>query len=93
MSSSMKTWSSYLTSCCAVRVLTCHCTQIFQKTALDVLLHVAWLRQVLIVLSLGSSTHRSEMCKPISWVYHRAFEVDFLRSSETLKVPRKQEIL
>lgn len=74
-----------------MRVITCHCTQISQKIALDVLLRVAWLRQVLIALLLGSSKHKSEMYKPISWVYHTAFEVDFLHSSEMLKVPRGQE--
>lgn len=80
-----------VSSYCAVRVITCHCTQISRKTALDVLLHVAWLRQVLIVLLLGSSKHKSEMCKPILWVCHTAFEVSFLHSSEMLKVPRRQE--
>lgn len=78
-----------VSSCHAV--ITCHCTQIFQKIALDVLLRTAWLREVLIVLLLGSSRHKSEMCKPILWVCHRAFEVSFLHSSEMLKVPKRQE--
>lgn len=80
-----------MSCCCPVRVVTCHCTQIFRKIALDVLLRIAWLRQVLIVLLLGSSKHKFEMCKPILWVYHTAFEVSFLHSSEMLKVPRRQE--
>lgn len=80
-----------MSSCRTVRIITCHCTQIFRKIALDVLLHVAWLRQVLIVLLLGSSKHKSEMCKPILWVCHTTFEVSFLHSSEMLKVPKRQE--
>lgn len=43
------------------------------------------------MLLLGSSKHKSEMYKPILWVYHTAFEVDFLHFSEMLKVPRRQE--
>lgn len=80
-----------MSSCHAVREITCHCTQIFRKIALDVLLRIAWLRQVLIVLLLGSNKHKSEMCKPILWVCHTAFEVSFLHSSGMLKVPRRQE--
>lgn len=57
----------------AVWVITCHCTRISQKIALDVLLHVIWLRRVLIVPLLGSSKHKSEKCKPILWVYRTAF--------------------
>lgn len=71
-----------------MRVITCHCTQISQKIALDVLLRIIWLRWVLIVPLLGSSKHKSEKCKPILWAYHTAFEVDFLHSSEMLKAPR-----
>lgn len=80
-----------VSSCHAGRIITCHCTQIFQKIALDVLLRTAWLREVLIVLLLGSGRHKSEMCKPILWVCHTAFEVSFLHSSEMLKVPKRQD--